>query len=314
VVVVRASLDGQDDDNGVPRVDDGGFSVGGLIPGHRYTLTFQGPGVRKLIVAGVTAPAHGLDVELQARAEISGAIGFARGTPCPIADVELQIGGKTVHDENDDEVSAEVGEDCSFSLAVPDQATAVTVVATGHGWHLEEHVAVPPRGDPAPICLNPPCRSDPMGGLARLRIALEGADPDTQMSAVVEPVSDADRSTHLCGGSHGCDVQGLVPGAAFKVTASALDCRSDPINVTVVAGDNKVRVPCHRAPDAEPPDFVVMRCPDGTSGHIVFGSRGVEIVCRGEAAAIEYQVGASGIWRRVPIASEAGPAFADSDL
>ena len=176
----------------MPRVDDGGFSVGGLIPGHRYTLTFQGPGVRKLIVAGVTAPAHGLDVELQARAEISGAIGFARGTPCPIADVELQIDGKTVHDENDDEVSAEVGEDCSFSLAVPDQATAVTVVATGDGWHLEEHVAVPPRGDPAPICLNPPCRSDPMEGLARLRIALEGADTDTQMSAVVEPVSDAD--------------------------------------------------------------------------------------------------------------------------
>jgi hypothetical protein len=324
VVDVSASLVGQDDDEGVPRVDDGSFHIEGLIPGRRYTLTFRGPGVRRLILAGVTAPAHGLDVELQARAEINGAIGFARGTPCPISDVELQIGGKTVRDENDDEVSATVGPDCSFLLAVPDQATAVTVVATGDGWHLEEHVAVPPTGDPEPICLNPPCRSDPREGLAHLRITLEGADADALMSADVEPVSAADRSTHFCGGTGGrCDVEGLIPGATFKIKARGAGCVADPIKVTVVAGDNKVRLPCHRqkqiegvlrTPGGEPPGPVIVRCPDGTNDHLVFGSRVFGIVCKGDATAIEYQLAESGIWRRAPIASAADPAFVDIAL
>ena len=35
------------------------------------------------------------------------------------------------------------------------------LVAIGSGWHLEEPIAIPPLGDPEPVCLNPPCRSNP---------------------------------------------------------------------------------------------------------------------------------------------------------
>ena len=35
------------------------------------------------------------------------------------------------------------------------------LVATGSGWNLEEPVSIPPRGDPEPVCLNPPCRASP---------------------------------------------------------------------------------------------------------------------------------------------------------
>ena len=58
------------------------FSVDGLIAGRRYDLTFHGQGVRSLTITGVTAPADGLDVEMQARAKVSGAIGFPRGARC----------------------------------------------------------------------------------------------------------------------------------------------------------------------------------------------------------------------------------------
>ena len=59
---------------------------------------------------------------------------------------------------------------------------------------------------------------------------------------------------------------------------------------------------------------MIVRCPDGTNDRALSGSRVFGIVCKGDAAAIEYQIGESGIWRRAPIASTADPAFVDIGL
>ena len=115
------------------RVDDGGFSVGGLIPGRRYTSRSRARNPqadsRRRDGTGPGAGRRAASARRRSAARSDSRAGqLARST-----DVELQIDGKTVHDENDDGVSAEVGRDCSFSAAVPDQAAAVTVVASRQG-------------------------------------------------------------------------------------------------------------------------------------------------------------------------------------
>jgi hypothetical protein len=319
-VVVGASVAGRDDDSGVASVEDGSFAVQGLIPGRRYDLRFYGPDVRTLTISGVAAPADGLDVELQPRAKIRGAIGFPQGARCPISSVELQIGGKSNDDDGD--TSADVGRDCTFALSVPDQAAEAMVVATGKGWHLEERVAIPAQGDPEPICLNPPCRNDPDEGPARLRLALEAAP---EGSSIIAHVTATDQSSgggryHSCSGSEGrCDVEGLTPGDTYSITASGQDCRADPITVTVVAGDNHVRLPCQRQrriegviriPDGQQPDRVVVRCAGGDS-HPMIRTRLFRLTCDADVGTLEYQIGSQGSWRSIPIASLADLAFVD---
>jgi hypothetical protein len=322
-VFVSASPAGGGEDTGIPEVEDGRFSVGGLIPGRRYDVTFQGPSVRTLTLAGVTAPADGLDVELLARAKITGAIGFERGTRCPISSVHLRIAGKPESEDGEDGTAAEVGKDCAFDLSVPDQVAEVTVVATGKGWFLEEQVAIPPLGDPAPICLNPPCRNDPDEGFARLRLTLDGAPEGSHITADVNAAGNDSSSSgtyHSCHGRAGaCDVEGLSPGDTFSISASGRECRSDPVTVTVVAGDNHVRIPCERQrriegviriPDGQKPDRVVVRCEGGDS-HPMIKTRLFRLTCGANVTALEYQIGSEGSWRSIPIASLADLAFVD---
>ena len=168
-VGISAVPTGRDDEIGKAESDDGRFSIQGLVAGRQYDLTFRCPELRKLTLTGVSAPADGLDVALQPRAELRGAIGLSPDGDCPISTVALQVAGKTMTDQDENDASTDVDGDCSFTLAVPDQVAIVTLVASGDGWHLEEQVAIPPNGDPAPICLNPPCRSEPERELARLQ-------------------------------------------------------------------------------------------------------------------------------------------------
>src|SRR5262249_16439081 len=82
--VVHVSLAYGFEDWGNSDVKDGRFSIAGLLPGRPYEITFNGSDVRKLTIAGVTAPADGLDVEVVPAATVSGAIGFPRGGRWPV--------------------------------------------------------------------------------------------------------------------------------------------------------------------------------------------------------------------------------------
>jgi hypothetical protein len=93
------------------------------------------------------------------------AIGFLDGA-CPVDAVSLHGSGIA----EDAAPSAAVDDACRFELTAPEGASAPTVVATGPGWRLEDSVSLPPQGDPDPICLNPPCRSDQLEPSGQMRI------------------------------------------------------------------------------------------------------------------------------------------------
>jgi hypothetical protein len=312
---------GREEQSGTYKIDDGRFSIEGLIAGRPYDITFRGEGLRSLTLTGVSAPADGLDVALQARAQVRGANGFPRDGDCPISSVALQVGGKTIRDENDDEVSIDVEDDCRFQLPVPDRVEAVTVVATGEGWHLEEPVTIPLGGDPAPICLNPPC-SDPTRRGARLHLMLEGsgASQEVMVFAMEVVPSSPQHRVRSCSSEAGsCDIDGLKPGQKFVVSATGADCRGAPQEVTVAPGDNSLRIACVRHREIEgvlripqSEGRVSIRCP-GSDERAVSGTRLFSLTCRADATAIEYQIGAEGIWRRVPVASASPSPSPDDD-
>jgi hypothetical protein len=159
-----------------------------------------------------------------------------------------------------------------------------------------------------------------MEGTARLTLALEGDDEARRITAIALPVDAAVLTSHCCGGSHGrCDIEGLRPGDTFSVAASGPECRADPVTVTVVAGDNHVRLPCRperriegvvRVSEDRPPDRVVVRCAGGHSQPLR-GTRLFQITCGADVSALEYQIGTDSPWRSIPIASLSNPAFVD---
>jgi hypothetical protein len=128
-----------------------------------------------MTLRSVTAPADDVGAVVVAQPVLRGAIGFPAGEDCPISRVALYEPGalpsRDADEGNDYEGNAdceagdlaksqEVDEACRFELSVPDGPTAMVLLATGAGWHLEEPITIPPLGDPAPICLNPPCRTE----------------------------------------------------------------------------------------------------------------------------------------------------------
>jgi hypothetical protein len=271
----------------------------------------------------VTAPAAGLDVELQSRAEIHGAIGFAREGECPISTVALQAAGKPLLDENEEEVATDVDGDCRFTLAVPEQATVVTVVAIGDGWHLEEQVAIPAVGDPETICLNPPCPAQPTQEMARLQLTIDGAPPPREVSvtmSVVAPAPNRNR-VHACASTGAtCQLEGLKPGTTYNVWARGSECRAARRHITVASGDNQVRIACVRErqiegvvriAQREGSEPVSVRCPGGDDEREVSGTRLFRLTCDAETRAVEYQIGPEGTWRSVPVAAAEDPAFVD---
>ena len=315
-VVARPTGSERPDKDG--EVTQSAFQIGGLVPGRRYDVEFTGSALRALKLVGVTAPTETLDVTLEPRAVVRVAVGFPVGEPCPIDSVQVSAGsgdgaGSFVH-------TGGGSFDCRFELAAPVDAGEILVVAQGKGWLLQSNVIIPEHGDPEPICLNPPCRANPLEGTARLLLTLEGADASSSISASVVPVNDSDGRSHGCGGSSGrCDIEGLRPGETFTISAAAHNCHVDPLTVTVVAGDNHVRLPCQRQrriegviriPDGEQPDRVVVRCAGGDS-HPMRKTRLFRLTCGADVAALEYQIGTQGAWRSIPIASLSNPAFVD---
>jgi hypothetical protein len=227
------------------------FEITGLIPGRKYDLTFRGQELRSVTLREIAAPAAGLQVALDAGAVVRGAVGFPRGERCPISEVMLRLPDDRYRDSgrsDEEEVSSpteEPGADCRFEIAVPDDVFEATVVATGPGWFLEQHVAIPAHGDPPSLCLNPPCRENPTEGLARLRVQLEGADAASAMGARVSATDGSQTRVQACSGAQGwCEIEDLPTGEAFAIEGHGVGCVGQPKTAVLVSGDNVVSIAC----------------------------------------------------------------------
>jgi hypothetical protein len=285
---------------GIGEVDlaaDGHFDVSGLLPGRRYDLEIEGDDIRKTVLRGLAAPATNLDIALTPLPVLRGAFGFPRDGECPIETIEVTTA------DDDDEQS--VGPDCRFEmlLRVGTSTDKATVVASGGGWHVERTVDIPARGDPDPVCLNPPCRANPLDGAARLRVTMERSE---RGRLTIHAVADRAGERSVSCADETCVVEPLAPNHRYHVTALADGCQSHVQDVTVVAGDNTLRLPCRRERRIQgvlrgtgQPPVVAVRCPGGD--RTVRQSRLFILSCATDATTLEYRVLPDGAWQSAAI-------------
>jgi hypothetical protein len=214
---------------------DGSFELA-VGPGV-YDLELVGPDVPAVSLTGVQAPAEGLELRLARIAVLSGAIGMPPGEPCGIQDVTLLRGGEAL------DVSAAVDARCRFEAdGVP--AGEVLVRATGPGWLVEGTAFVPSQGEPAFLCLNPPCGDI---AVARLEITL---DQSAGSSKAV--VIELDHDHHVCRPLAGrCELDDLTVGQRPRITLVEPDCPAGPPLPALLPGVNRATVSCHRVPVVE---------------------------------------------------------------
>jgi Carboxypeptidase regulatory-like domain len=262
VVVTAAPTGDRRGSEELASLEGNAFSVNGLVAGRRYDLTFTGERIRTVTVPGIMAPAEDVNVTLAPLAILRGAIGFARGETCPIDEVRL-VGTNAVagpHGSQDERTGRDdaMGTDepgvtaatpdgaCIFELPVPAGITQANVIATGSGWRLEEPVAIPPAGDPASLCLNPPCA--PVSEVAgNVSVEVEGVPRHSGITAELSPGQAMCVST-----DSSCDFDRVAIGTAVDVWASSDHCRTDVQHVIVAAGENVVRLRCRPVPDSPP--------------------------------------------------------------
>jgi len=239
-ISVRASPAGRRERSRWIRVENGAFEIPGLVLGRAYDLTFQGLNLRQTTLRSVTAPADDVEAQLDPLPVLRGAIGFPMGGACAYDQVTLRP------DDAGPEERVAVGLDatCQFELTVPDGPTQMVLTATGNGPRLELPLALPPAGDPAPVCLNPPCQADPLAGTARLRIAFLGAD-HTDVSATLTFAGQDRSSSYTCfTNGEACELDALPINQAFTLSAEATDCATTTRTITLRAGDNDISLPC----------------------------------------------------------------------
>jgi hypothetical protein len=321
-VGVKATIAGETSEVGVADMGDGTFQVTGLVPGRRYDLAFSGPKLRTATLRGLVAPAEGQEIVVDPLAVVRGAIGFPRGERCPIDEVKLDLAPAR---KGDDDITVHPAADCRFHLAVPENVSQATVVASGTGWFLEERVEIPARGDPDPLCLNPPCREDPTEGLARLRVSLEGGTDDSGVTAevtVTEERGGHGSESSSCSSTEGwCLLEGLPAGQPLKIEGYGDGCRAETRTMTLPAGETSLRLLCRRQrhiegvvriADGAPPESVVVRCAGGGM-HTLRHTRLFELTCGADDADLQYQTERGGPWQSVALPAE-DPAFVEIGL
>ena len=180
---------------------------------------------------------------------LRGAIGLRAGEACAYDSVELRAERRDARGHCKHRRRLEA--DCRFELPVPDGPTRMVLVAIGDGPHLEMPLAIPPVGDPEPVCLNPPCLADPLAGTARLRIAFAGAD-HTDLSATLTSAGGDDSSSYNCfTNGEDCQLDALPINQLFKLSAEAADCATTTRTIALHAGNNDVSLPCEPAKSVE---------------------------------------------------------------
>ena len=282
-------------------VSDHGFEVTGLLPGRRYDLEIRSSRARTVKLREVTAPARHLDIELVPLPVLRGAFGFPRGGECPIDTVRV-----TLSEASDENESEDIGHDCRFEITLPVSEASVqtaTVAATGPGWHVEQTITIPARGDPEPLCLNPPCRANPLDGAARMLVTMEGRD-DRFMTVHATTVDGPLVDTTCTDGA--CVLEPLRPNRTYQVTVSAEGCQEDERDVAVTPGDNTLRFTCRRERKIQgllrssgAPPAVDVRCTGGVRS--VRHSRLFAITCAADDTALQYRVLPDDAWRSAAI-------------
>ncbi|HEY2904213.1 MAG TPA: hypothetical protein VGL59_26730 [Polyangia bacterium] len=155
VSVVRHDDDDSDDDADETMLDeaadDSGVFAAQLTPG-AYDIHVFAQGVRDAVRKDVATGADVVEIRLERKPVLLGAIGAALGEPA-CDDVAVTLTDADDAPIDDVEVTSA---DCTFVVESP-PAAPFFVVATS-GAHSERvPVIVPASGDPAVVCLGPPC-------------------------------------------------------------------------------------------------------------------------------------------------------------
>jgi hypothetical protein len=277
---------------------DGSFSLAALRPGVRYQLSFEGRGVHEVPPRTVVAPAADLDILLEGRPVLRGAIGFEPAEACPFRNVMIR-------DQADGHTHVfSVDARCRFEADGLAEGATLLVRALGDGWYAQARVKVPEHGDPEPLCLNPPCREPRVASLTVL-LPEGGAEGTTGVS-----VSVGDKSWGCATTGTRCELHDLPVGQELEVFPRGVSCTSERMAVTLHAGANTVTVPCPRmrtvsavvrwSGGAGGPGPFAVRCPGARertiSNALVFSLR-----CRAEARELEYTADPTRPWRRLPL-------------
>lgn len=293
--------------------EDGSFSITGLVPGRRYDIHVAGREVKTARLRGVAAPADNVEVALELLPVVRGAFGFPRGDECPISYVVVAVGDASAS-------TTVIGSDCRFERSLPEEAAApgiAVVTATGDGWHVEQTVAIPARGDPEPICLNPPCRADPLEGRASVRVTMERAGATLMTIAADGGGGRWTRSASCTDAA--CVLDTLVAGRSYRLTVSADGCGASVQQMVLPVGETSIRAACRQERAVEglvhttgAPRAVAIRC----SGErkVVRQSRLFRITCDAADTALEYQTLPNGTWRSAPIPTAQDPALVEITL
>jgi hypothetical protein len=142
---VVTSLDEEDDAPGTYSADD--------LEAGRYDVEITADGMRTARLGAATGP-RTLEVALERAPILLGAVGRLGGEGCA---------GVAVRWSGPDDEAGEVDpspESCTFAIDLPDEGP-ITVVAARGAREERALVSLPLTGDPAPICLAPPCAADP---------------------------------------------------------------------------------------------------------------------------------------------------------
>jgi hypothetical protein len=291
--------------------DDGSFEIAGLVAGEAYELTFSAGDAREKTLT-VTAPREALEVTLEPLPVLEGAIGYDPAEGCQIDEVEISDGAKFT-------ASADVDDECRFTIAGLPAARELTISADGGGWHFTDQILTAAEGNPPPLCLNPPCAER----AAKATVVVEAID--ARSGADLSLVVHSERGTWPCRDQGPrCAVQ--VPVGA-KVTAHArnLDCAADaPPSITVRPGTNRIALQCHpmriiqgvlrypAPPGATPPPFSV-RCAGSSE---TANTRGYlfQLHCPVETSAVEFRSIHEPLWRQARLPTGAGTVLVEIGL
>jgi hypothetical protein len=281
------------------------------VPGQAYDLAITGPRLRTLRIEAVIAPSAGLFVSVERAPRLRGAIGVPPGARCPIDSVMVRA------DRQQSYATLFAGA-CLFEFDDVSAAAELDVVATGPGWYLSGTVSVPARGDPEPLCLNPPCAPF----LPEMRASLAGTVSGGNASEPVTFAVNGDRA--YCDGEGGCILDDLPAGVPLGVWAESGDCAHEAREVTLRPGLNRIDFPCRRKRsiegvvrriDGTVPESLEVRCRT-REGEEQEGSDSGEsavfsLECPVETTAIEFRAGADDPWQSAPLPSTPGPAVID---
>jgi hypothetical protein len=302
------------------------FEITGLVAGRRYDLEFQGAGLRTARLAAMAAPTAELLVRLAARGRLRGAIGFEPGTACPFDSLTIITSD---HRENsgpdgDEPEGVHVDRNCQFEVEVPDTGE-LELRGDASGWHLEARVPLSGDADPAPVCLNPPCRDLPRIEAATLEVSMTGAGDEGGVDASIQSATDH-RHNRGCMTSHGgaCDFADLEAGDTWEVRISRAGCREVTQTVRLHGGVNSVSATCQamrlvqgvaRSDDESPRRNLAVRCAGGGTTFVNGRRRTFELYCPSDTTELTYEpLDGSHRAATVPLAPGAQPAFVELTL